>query len=152
MFGKLNLFVIGFLLSACADPQYIQASHNGGELQSKVQVLDCNAKFKPSATCLYWRWESFPTSDKPGTLSFRLFDLDPDDGFPITKRPDTTPYVLLWMPSMGHGSSPVTVTEVREGVYQASNIFFVMPGDWEIRFQIREGTKVIDEAVVSLNY
>jgi hypothetical protein len=49
----------------------------------------------------------------------------------------------LWMPSMGHGSSPVTIQRVTNeqgqpevGAFRISRIFFVMEGDWEIRFTL----------------
>lgn len=39
----------------------------------------------------------------------------------------------LWMPSMGHGSSPVTITQVGVNKYQISEAYFIMNGSWEVR-------------------
>lgn len=41
--------------------------------------------------------------------------------------------VVLWMPSMGHGSSPVTLTKVGVNKYQVTEAYFMMPGQWEVR-------------------
>lgn len=51
---------------------------------------------------------------------------------------------------MGHGSTPTQILKVDTGSYRANNVYFVMPGDWELKFQIKEGSSVLDEAVVSL--
>ncbi len=49
---------------------------------------------------------------------------------------------------MAHGSVPITITRLDLGTYRASNVFFVMPGDWEIHFQSKQGEEVKDEVVV----
>lgn len=48
--------------------------------------------------------------------------------------------VVLWMPSMGHGSSPTLVERVLDengnvviGAYRVSDMFFLMAGTWEVR-------------------
>ncbi len=41
--------------------------------------------------------------------------------------------VKLWMPDMGHGSSPVTVTQFGVNKYKVTQAFFIMPGNWEVR-------------------
>jgi hypothetical protein len=46
---------------------------------------------------------------------------------------------------MGHGSRPTKTEKSSEGRYRTSNIFFVMPGEWEIRFQLKENKETIDE-------
>jgi hypothetical protein len=41
--------------------------------------------------------------------------------------------VLLWMPSMGHGTSPVTVTQFDVNKYNITKASFLMKGDWLVR-------------------
>lgn len=41
--------------------------------------------------------------------------------------------VLLWMPSMGHGTSPVTVTQFDVNKYNVTKASFIMKGDWLVR-------------------
>lgn len=52
--------------------------------------------------------------------------------------------VLLWMPSMGHGSAPTQTQRVVDnqgqaviGTYQIRNMYFIMPGDWDIRVKLK---------------
>lgn len=52
--------------------------------------------------------------------------------------------VSLWMPSMGHGSAPTQIQRVADGqggvltgVYQVRNVYFIMPGDWDIRVTLK---------------
>lgn len=41
--------------------------------------------------------------------------------------------VKLWMPEMGHGSSPVTVTQFGVNKYRVTEAYFIMPGQWEVQ-------------------
>lgn len=59
-------------------------------------------------------------------------------------------HIFLWMPTMGHGSAPVKITKLSDGEYEVSNVQFIMGGKWEIKFQLKEGAVVSDEAVVTL--
>lgn len=52
--------------------------------------------------------------------------------------------VSLFMPEMGHGSSPTKVEKVRGSTsFKVSKIYFTMPGKWEVRVTIKneDGTK-----------
>lgn len=81
-------------------------------------------------------------------MTLRLFTQESPDNFPLLVDPKKEIKVVLWMPSMGHGSSPVTVENLKTGTYRASNIYFVMPGEWEIKFQIITNPNEIDEVVL----
>lgn len=41
--------------------------------------------------------------------------------------------VVLWMPAMGHGSRPVTLTPMDKTKVKVEKAFFIMPGDWVVR-------------------
>jgi hypothetical protein len=47
--------------------------------------------------------------------------------------------VSLFMPAMGHGSSPTAIAKLGEepGVYRVSNLYFTMGGDWEVRVNLK---------------
>ena len=53
---------------------------------------------------------------------------------------------------MGHGSSPTHVEKVDLGTYSVNNVFFVMPGEWEIRFQLIGPQQVADEIIVPIRF
>lgn len=51
--------------------------------------------------------------------------------------------VILWMPDMGHGSSPTEIQPVLDdsglpvtGAYDVSAIYFVMGGLWQVKVQL----------------
>lgn len=53
--------------------------------------------------------------------------------------------IFLWMPNMGHGSSPILVKKLGTGLYDLSQIYFIMDGFWQIRIQLKNGTTVLEE-------
>ena len=72
---------------------------------------------------------------QPGTYS--EMKLEWKSGVDKTRvEPPGPVKIVLWMPSMGHGSSPVTVEKMGQepGVYTAKDIFFSMGGIWDVRF------------------
>jgi hypothetical protein len=101
-----------------------------------------------------WFWEKKPTSSVPGTLIFKVYRGNRLDDSPVLVEPEAGRLVrvglVLWMPSMGHGSSPTRVDRVDVGTYRASDVFFIMPGEWDLRFQFSEDNQVIDEAVAQI--
>jgi hypothetical protein len=152
MFGRKTLSILLlFLLAGCAEPKYVKDSEAGaGGTNAQESKAECQASFSTSGLCLTWYWEKKPTSTEMGSLVFKTYRLNSIDQTPIEVDLTTTPQVVLWMPSMGHGSTPTQTTRVDEGTYRATNVFFVMPGDWEIRFQVKTGTEVVDETHISL--
>lgn len=73
------------------------------------------------------------------------------DGSFLAEDPYLELAVVLWMPSMGHGSSPVTIERLDRGTYRVSEVFFTMAGDWEIRVQLKAGNDVKSEAILPLS-
>jgi hypothetical protein len=45
----------------------------------------------------------------------------------------------LWMPDMGHGTSPVTVKQFAVNKYNVTKAFFVMSGLWLVRLKFSVG-------------
>jgi hypothetical protein len=57
--------------------------------------------------------------------------------------------VVLWMPSMGHGSAPTQVEravdangDLLSGVFNVRNVYFIMGGDWEVRVTLTDAQGV----------
>lgn len=171
------LLVVSAFLTQCARPKYIQDA--GSQTQSDVKPdktepdaksdktetsegetsdpniflrpMVCKTKMLVSGNCLVWYWENKPTSRQPGTLIFKLYRLNAFDQTPMPMDPKFPPEVILWMPSMGHGSVPTQTQRLDMGTYRASNVFFIMPGEWEIRFQTKENNIVIDGVTVAIS-
>jgi hypothetical protein len=138
---------MALMFAACADRRYVQ--ENPPQNASGKSTYDCELAFAQSGVCVSYKWEKLPSEKDPGQMVFRLFTLDGLDGFPQLYGTDQGIVVEIWMPAMGHGSAPVTVERLKDGTYRATNMYFIMPGEWEIRFQISNGDTVIDEALAT---
>lgn len=147
MFGKICFLAIALIASSCAKPNYASPGRGGVEFQ---QGNVGSGVFAVSGKKIWFAWERQPTDSDFGSFYFRTSSADPRDGFPILE--DLPVSVLLWMPGMGHGSTPVTVEHVGVGTYRASKVFFTMRGDWQIRFQMKDGATVKDEAVLDYTF
>jgi hypothetical protein len=144
---KFLLVLLVFLLG-CSDPTYLPPNTNAG--QNQPQEASCTLVFKNSGVCIDWKWEKVPTETEVGAFYFKTYRKNLVDGSMVLLDQASTPQIVLWMPSMNHGSSPVFTGQEDVGTYRAKSVFFIMPGEWEIKFQIKEGDQVLDEAIVSL--
>lgn len=137
---KVLLIFAVIFLSSCAKPNYVD-----DQTQKLERITtDCKLYFQKENLCLETEWESFPTEDSFGSLLLSFTDFNDRD---LNISPETELNVVLWMPSMGHGSSPVNLNEIKDGAYRASDVFFIMPGEWEIRYQLKDGDKIVEEVI-----
>jgi hypothetical protein len=59
--------------------------------------------------------------------------------------------VQLFMPDMGHGSSPTKIGKLAEpGLYTVNRIYFTMPGTWEVRVILRLTNQPAETQVLSV--
>lgn len=96
--------------------------------------------FNQGALHAHVRWTQGPDA-AGGESKMRLDWRDGSTHLPV--EPAVTFGVYLWMPSMGHGSSPVQMQRVLNdkgqpvlGAYSVTNMYFIMPGDWEVRVKV----------------
>lgn len=151
MIPRLAALLIFLSAAACAEPRYTDSVPSAADGQSGAAAADCSIQFRTSQACLTWTWEQRPTEDEPGSLVFKVYRLNVFDQTPVAFDLEGKVGLVLWMPSMGHGSTPARVQRLDTGTYRAANVHFVMPGDWEFRFQVKDGNTLTDEAVVSLS-
>lgn len=66
--------------------------------------------------------------------------------------------VTVFMPMMGHGSSPTTVTALQDaagnsipGAYQIAKIYFTMSGEWEVRITLKNADGTSQTQTVKVN-
>ncbi len=138
------------LFTACSEPKYIQpvtSPNNSGAQESKTT---CEIKFQKSDLCFSWRWEQIPTASTAGILILKTFRLNLFDQTPVEIDSTYPISLILWMPSMGHGSSPTQTQRLDIGTYRISNVFFIMPGEWEMKFQIKNEIEIIDETILQI--
>jgi YtkA-like len=67
--------------------------------------------------------------------------------------------VVLWMPSMGHGSAPTVVENAVDtngnlilGSYNVHRVFFIMGGDWEVRVTLTAVDGKSETQVFKVNF
>jgi hypothetical protein len=145
MFGKIVSAVLLLSCVACAKPRWA----TNAVPDNASQAAACAVKFDKSGLCLDWAWEVEPKDADFASLIFKTSRFT--NGNQILEDLSGTATVVLWMPSMGHGSSPTTVTRIDVGTYRATRVYFVMPGAWDLHFQNKSAdNKVIDEAIVPI--
>ncbi|MGE3261935.1 MAG: hypothetical protein AB7K68_09165 [Bacteriovoracia bacterium] len=159
MSGKivLQLIAVGLMLLGCAQPKYENSPSSGLSTDQQKQGQGLGIKFPQSGIQMAWRWEKEPVGPEEGVLVVRTYRLSPVDNFPEPVDVSADLTLKLWMPDMGHGSAPTVVERMRDangvlvtGAYRVKSIYFIMPGYWEMIFEIQEGGVVRDSAKVSL--
>lgn len=140
----LTLLCLCFAFS-CAKPNYVDPT----DLEQETQTTKaCPHYFKEENLCLSMKWTSFPTQEETGSFVMKFYE----EGNPDTPLiPHFTPAVILWMPSMGHGSSPVTITQLNDNTFKVSEVYFIMLGEWDIRFQLKDNDDVIEEQIQKIS-
>lgn len=134
--------------------------------QAAVPAGQCDLAFTAQNLCARMEWTRKPVvgSDDGEPLPefrIRLFErrADGTEGAPVNfpaAGQSGFVAVKLWMPGMGHGSSPVKVAQETEtdgegtarpltGRYLAREVYFSMPGHWEIWLQLKDGNKSVIE-------
>lgn len=126
------LVVITLGIVACAKPNYLNQESDPSRF-GKPGGSRCSAESSSASLCVKLTWETFPTESQFGSFIFTLSDLATDRLDLTSPNPIS---VVLWMPSMGHGSSPVSIETIAPGIYRAKKVFFNMKGDWEVRFNV----------------
>jgi hypothetical protein len=108
----------------------------------------CDFYFKSKDLCASLEWIKKPTA--LSEAEFRLKFWNTQTGSP--QGPFVAPpgdlRVSLWMPAMGHGTAPVTMTHDKDqsGIVQVSHASFSMKGDWEIWVSLLSGDRFIEKA------
>lgn len=92
-------------------------------------------------------WEKGPQSPEESVLRLTWKNA----GGQTTEAPGAFK-VVLFMPSMGHGSAPTFVEPARDasGAYRVSRLYFTMPGAWEVRVVLKSVSGTEETRALSL--
>jgi hypothetical protein len=144
------VFALVTLLSltqvACAQPNYRDAKPL--QKDAKPGSATCPLYFTTEDLCANYDWIAKPTEDETGSFLLKFWSRA--DGRPAD--PQLTLKVVIWMPDMGHGSSPVTIAKKAVGEYLVDRVFFSMRGDWQIRFQLKNAQAVTEEQIANVTF
>lgn len=117
----------------------------------------CALSFAAQGFCASLHWITRPGEDAPGEFQLRFWRKSEATEAGPYSSPTQSVGVKLWMPSMGHGSSPVQVSPAKDasgavlpGIYDARSVNFVMGGAWEIWVQLKEGRQVVEQAKIDI--
>jgi hypothetical protein len=111
-----------------------------GSLDSAHGDPACPIEFPKAGLCAAFDWLVIPTTENEAKLTLRFWDMATSK--PIGPYKDPTDRLALeLMMDMGgghgHGSAPTRFARKAAGVYEFSRLFFVMLGDWQMKFQLR---------------
>ena len=133
------IFLFFILFTGCGDSPFL--SDESQPVVRGDHLLDSDLSFAQSEIRIKVFWRVGPLIGDESQLLLVLHD---KNGRPASVKGKLD--LMLWMPTMGHGSFPVKVSEIGMGIYEAKDVFFTMPGLWDIHFQIKElGTDQIIE-------
>jgi hypothetical protein len=93
-------------------------------------------------------WKQGPQTGAESVLEFHI--VNPKTSEAVELQGELQ--VDLWMPDMGHGSSPVEIEKstTTPGVYTIKKMYFIMNGAWQVRLHIVQGGQVVDETVANV--
>lgn len=142
----MKYFFVGlFLIFGCAKPNYQSPSTwTAVGTESKGYKLF----FATQNTAVDLNFEVGPNDSEANSFTLKFYKPENPD---VPVDIDQTLAVVLWMPSMGHGSSPVHIQKVATGIYKITDAYFIMPGEWEIRLQLKENSSVIEQVVQKIS-
>lgn len=103
----------------------------------------CPLYFQQTDTCAKVEFIHGPFDGEESSFVIHFYEHQSAHGEPVMVTPAQMK-VDLWMymgNHGGHGSAPVVVTEQSPGVYLVSNVYFIMPGRWNIRFFVENEQK-----------
>lgn len=153
-------FFLFFLLQSCAKPNYqdpianitVTKPQTSPETE-KPQEINCELYLSKRQICLHLQWLEKPSSQNNSSflLTFtqgktsQVLSSENFENLVLNLK------VLLWMPGMGHGSVPVIIKRNADSqTLTIERVYFIMPGNWEIRFQIKENENISDETFIKL--
>lgn len=105
-----SIFLILAAFSATAATNVNQLSFANGKIQALIS----------------WKVGPQVESESSMVVEFKTNEVNPTDL-----------KVVLFMPDMGHGSSPTKVEKISDSSFKVSKIYFSMPGLWEVRLTIK---------------
>ncbi len=143
--ARYLILLVTLSFIACARSNYEDLNRN----PAVDELGTCDIRFASLKMCAELIWETKPTETDFG--SFVLEFYNPKDRSQFMDPPSTLSVTLL-MPSLGHGSSPMTLEKLTTGQFRVSKVFFTMHGDWQIQLKLQNAATIIDQAIYAFHY
>lgn len=104
---------------------------------ASANAQDCDIELVEVKNCVQLEWTRGPYVNQESRLKVAFSPLG------TGARSLELTAAKIWMPHHGHGSSPVRIVSHGSGEFLIEDIYFVMPGLWEFRFTVSDGSQKI---------
>jgi hypothetical protein len=129
-----TIILLACLLASCGkSPLFNKVSKSTGEITGNILLSE---NFPIKNINFYFKWKIPPSLEELGVFEIELEK-------PLT--PNFSINAFIWMPEMGHGSSPIEVMKSSDLNYIFSEVAFIMPGLWVLHIEIIENNIVVDK-------
>jgi hypothetical protein len=127
---------------------------DAGDRLAIPQLAACPLRFEKRGLCAAIEWVKMPSRPRnKGEFRISFWDTRTGTSAGPFVDPGKAVFVELWMPEHGHPSTDVTVVPATDaaggaipGVYRATEVYFIMGGNWEIWVRFLDGEATWDEA------
>jgi hypothetical protein len=127
------IFLTCFLAGCGKSPLLNKLTKNNSEVSGNVLLSE---SFPIKNIEFVLNWKTPPSLEELGVFEIELKG-------PLA--PNLSINAFIWMPEMGHGSSPIEVMKSSDLNYIFSEVAFIMPGLWVLHIEILENNKVVDK-------
>ena len=103
---------------------------------------NCENYFPENDLCYDLEWIEGPHAYSESQFKIKFWK-ESSHGSHVLITPENLE-IRLWMPSMNHGSRPVSLEENGIGKFYVTNVFFIMGGDWEVQMKINDEIHAIE--------
>ena len=146
----LSLLILCLLVSCGESPLLNHKMESSFKLSDSIALEGETFEFKHTKYSFSVDWTDVPKMGKNEFVMKTWNSINSTYNGPY-QDPPMELNVFLWMPSMGHGSSPVKMKKLRNGEFKITDVYFIMGGKWELKFQLLLDGNVIDETVLNYN-
>lgn len=156
LLSRLLLRMLIGSLGACGASSHLSQDTSNKETIREIKEVDPNCPLEyPSSAgrtlCAKIFWLEGPSSpdENSYTLKFWYRDTGSADWGPYMD-PEYDVFVLPWMVMKNgreHGTAPTSVSRQEPGIYKVDRVFFIMPGRWQMRIQLKDGPTLVQTAV-----
>lgn len=131
---KIVFFLFVFTLASCGKSPFLnKVAKNFSEIKGGDSLSE---QFRQEKLGFSMNWITAPGLDDLSSFEFKL-------ARPL--KDNQMLNVYIWMPEMGHGSSPVEMKQLNSTDFIFSELAFIMPGLWVLHVEILENNQVVDQ-------
>ena len=125
---KIIIFSFIFILAGCGKPPFLNKLEKvSNEISSVFPYEDIEFTLN---------WTVPPTLSELSSLEINL-NKPMEDGISLN--------AYLWMPEMGHGSSPIEIQKINSTNYALTDLAFIMPGLWVLHIELIENNRIVHQ-------